>query len=405
MFMQAVFRWYGPEDPVPLHYIAQAGAEGVVTSLHQIPYGEVWSKDAIQERQRICNRANLPWLVVESLPVHEDIKLMRGNFRTYIDNYCQSLQNLGKCGIRVITYNFMPVLDWIRTDLNYRMPDGSETLYFNRVQFAAFELFLLQRPGAENDWPLEVQVSAKQFIDSLSSSQRESFTSGIIDNFPGFKGMTIAHIKAMLQKYDDIGEEELRGNLKYFLDRVAPVAEENNCVLTIHPDDPPFPILGLPRIFSKQEDIASLAEACPNSANGICFCSGSFSGRLDNDIIQMFRQAASRTHFLHLRSTAHDQQGNFWEAGHLEGRVDMYQLIKEIIAEQLRRRDSGEAYWRIPFRPDHGRRMMDDLNKPPAPNPGYTAIGRMKGLAELRGLELGILRGEYPEVIRNNFFQ
>ncbi len=388
--MEQTFRWYGGNDPVPLSFVRQTGASGVVSSLHHIPYGEIWTVDEIRKHQQKITDAGLTWSVVESLPVHEDIKTGSGRYREYIENYKISLRNLGKCGIRVVTYNFMPVLDWIRTDLRYKLPDGSEALYFNQAQFAAFEVFILKRKNAEKDYTPEKLAEAKEFFDSMDESEREKFTSGLIDNFPGFKGVTLEDIRAMLKKYEHLTRQHLEENLKYFLSEVCPAAEEAGCILVIHPDDPPYPILGLPRIFSTAEDIKNLLSMVDSPANGICFCAGSFSGRPDNNIVEMFKSCAHRVGFVHLRSTQHDGNGNFFEANHLEGCVDMYGLVKAILKEQIRRKNSGRADWRLPFRPDHGHTMLDDLSKPPCPNPGYTAIGRLKGLAEIRGLEFGI---------------
>lgn len=392
MFMEPTMRWYGPGDQVPLSFIRQSGCTGVVTSLHQIPYGEKWSVEAIRERQAMIDKAGMSWSVVESLPVHEDIKLRRGNYRKYLANYKDSLRNLGECGIKIVTYNFMPVLDWVRTDLHYRLPDGSEALYFNCKEFAAFELFILERDGAENDYTADEIARAKEFFGGLSSSQRSVLSENIINNFPGFKGVSLNDVRAMLDGYKDITEPVLRENLRLFLEEITPVCEEYGIVMTIHPDDPPRPILGLPRIFSTLSDIEWLMSVNSSRANGVCFCSGSFSGRLGNDILSMFDACASRVGFLHLRSTEHLANGDFFEANHLEGVVDMYALVKRIIEEQLRRQVNNRSDWKIPFRPDHGHVMMDDLAKPPVANPGYSAIGRMKGLAELRGLELGIMR-------------
>ncbi len=388
--MEQTFRWYGQNDPVPLSFVRQTGATGVVSSLHHIPYGEIWTVEEIRKHQQIIADAGLNWSVVESLPVHEDIKTGGGRCAEYIENYKISLRNLGKCGIRVITYNFMPVLDWIRTDLHYRLPDGSEALYFNQAQFAAFEVFILKRKGAEQDYTPAKLAEAKEFYDSMSESEREHFTTGLIDNFPGFKGVTLDDIRAMLKKYEPLTRQDLENNLKHFLQEVCPVAEEAGCIMVIHPDDPPYPILGLPRIFSTIEDVKNLLAMVDSPANGICFCAGSFSGRPDNNIVEMFKACADRVGFVHLRSTQHDGNGNFFEANHLEGIVDMYGLVKAILEEQIRRKNAGRADWQLPFRPDHGHTMLDDLAKPPCPNPGYTAIGRLKGLAEIRGLEFGI---------------
>lgn len=399
MFMQECFRWYGPNDPVSLADIRQAGATGVVTSLHQIPYGEVWTKEAILERKKMVEDAGLTWSVVESLPVHEDIKTRTGRYQEYIDNYCISLANLGACGIQVITYNFMPVLDWIRTDLHYKLPDGSEALFFNRKLFVAFDCFILQREGAVNEWEPAAVAEAKEYFDQLTDAQKKQLESDIVDNFPGFKGMTLDAVRAMLAKYGDIGREGLEEHLRLFLQAVCPAAEAAGCRMVIHPDDPPYPILGLPRIFSTAEDIPKLLAMCDSPANGIDFCSGSFSGRPDNDLVAMFKACAHRVNFVHLRSTQHDGQGNFYEANHLGGIVPMYELVKAIEEEQIRRIEEGRADWRIPMRPDHGHVIMDDLRKPACPNPGYSALGRMKGLAELRGLEYGIMHALFPQYL------
>ncbi len=393
MFMEPTFRWYGPNDPVSLSYIRQAGATGVVNSLHEIPYGEVWSVEAIAERCKIIEEAGLTWSVVESLPVHEDIKLGAGRCEEYIENYKESLRNLGKVanGPKVITYNFMPVLDWVRTDLHYKLPDGGRTLYFDQKQFAAFEIYILKREGAEADYSADLLAKAESYFKSLSSEEVENLTRSIIDNFPGFKGVTIEDVRAMLKRYDHVSRQDLENNLRHFLSEVVPVAAEANCRMVIHPDDPPRSILGLPRIFSNIEDVRKLLSIVDDNANGICFCAGSFSAGKQNDVVEMFKECASRVSFLHLRSTQHEEDGNFYEAHHLGGRVDMYNLIKAICEEQIRRKKEGRADWRIPVRPDHGHDIMDDQEKPACANPGYHALGRMRGLAELRGLEHGIM--------------
>ena len=396
MFMEPTFRWYGPEDPVPLHFIPQAGATGIVTSLHYIPYGVLWTKEAILERKEMIEKAGMTWSVVESLPVHEDIKNASGSCKLYIDRYKQSIRNLGECGIKTITYNFMPVLDWVRTDLHHTLPDGSQVLYFNQVEFAVFELFILQRKGAENDYSPEIIAKAEALFKEMDEHQRFVLRRSIIDNFPGFKGVTLEDVRAMLAKYENFSSERLRENLAAFLNEVVPVAEEWGCRMVIHPDDPPRSILGLPRIFSTAEDIKSLLSISSSPANGVCFCAGSFSAREDNDVVEMFKSCADRVGFLHLRSTQ-VQNGDFFEAPHLEGRVDMYELVKAVCAEQIRRKAEGREDWRIPFRPDHGADIMDDLQKQANPNPGYGGLGRMRGLAALRGLEMGIMRSLFPE--------
>lgn len=400
MFMEETFRWYGPEDPVKLSYILQSGATGVVSSLHHIPYGEVWPVDEIMKRKQMIEDAGLTWSVVESLPVHEDIKSRSGRYLEYIENYKISLRNLAECGIHIITYNFMPVLDWVRTDLRYRLKDGAEALFFDRRTFIAFDIFILKRHGAERSCPPEAVEKARKYYESLTDAQRKELETNIIDNFPGFKGVTIEHIRKMLAKYDNIDRAQLKEHLRLFLSEVVPVAEQCGSRMVIHPDDPPFPVLGLPRIFSHKEDIKDLLEMVDSPANGICFCSGSFSGRLDNDIVEMFKQCAHRVGFLHLRSTEHDSEGNFFESKHLEGCVDMYGLVKAVIEEQIKRRGANRSDWRLPYRPDHGHTMMDDLEKPLCPNPGYSAIGRLRGMAEIRGLEFGILNAFFPQCLR-----
>ena len=399
MFFEETFRWYGPEDPVSLAYIRQAGATGVVNALHSLAPGIVWTEDAIRERCRIIEDAGLTWSVIESLPVHEDIKTGAPSAAQLIENYKTSIRNLGKVenGPRVITYNFMPVLDWIRTDLHHKLPDGSETLFYDQKQFAAFEVFILQRKGAENDYTPELLRKAEEYYKGLSKAEIDDLTSTLIDNFPGFKGVKLDDIRAMLGKYEGFTRERLEENLHNFLSAVVPVAEENGCYMVIHPDDPPRSILGLPRIFSNIKDVRRLLKDVDSPANGVCFCSGSFSASKDNDVVAMFKECADRVHFMHMRSTQHEGDGNFFEANHLEGRVDMYELMKALCDEQVRRKKAGRKDWRIPVRPDHGHRMMDDLEKPDSPNPGYTCLGRMRGLAELRGLELGVMRAFHPE--------
>ena len=397
MFMEPTFRWYGPEDPVPLKFIPQTGATGIVTSLHYIPYGILWTQDAIMERKKMVEEAGMTWSVVESLPVHEDIKTASGSCKRYMELYKQSIRHLGQCGIKTITYNFMPVLDWIRTDLHHELPDGSKVLYFNQIEFAVFELLILRRKGAEKDYSAETIAKAEDMYRNMSDHQRFVLTRSIIDNFPGFKGVTLEDIRSMLAKYENFSPERLRENLAMFLNEVVPVAEEWGCRMVIHPDDPPRSILGLPRIFSNLDDIKSLLAISDSPANGICFCAGSFSAREDNDVVEMFKAGAHRVGFLHLRSTQ-VQNGDFFEAPHLEGRVDMYELVKAICDEQIRRKAEGREDWRIPFRPDHGADIMDDLLKQPNPNPGYGGLGRMRGLAALRGLEYGIMRSLHPEV-------
>lgn len=389
------FRWYGPGDPVPLEHIRQTGAEAVFTSLHQIPYGEVWPREAIRARIAKLHAAGLRWTAVESVPVHEDIKTGSGACATRLEAYAQTLRHLAAEGVRTVVYNFMPVLDWVRTDLRHRLPDGSECLLFDPVKFAAFELHALKRPGAEADYTAGQLDAAEGFWESLTPGDRDAFIAGLTDVFPGCKlGLSLDAVRGMLARYADLGEAGLRANLRRFLHHVVPVAEEVGVRLAIHPDDPPFPILGLPRILSTAADVEKLLAAVDSPANGLCFCTGSFSVRPDNDLPAMARRFGPRTHAVHLRSTQRLPGGVFFEADHLAGSVDMPAVVRALLDEQDRRRAEGREDWRLPFRPDHGHTMMDDLAKPQPDNPGYGGIGRMRGLAELRGLMLGLRAAE-----------
>lgn len=394
--LEESFRWFGPNDSVPLSHIRQAGAKSLFTSLHDIPYGEVWSRQAISERKAIIEKAGLIWRAVESLPVHEEIKTAGAKREEYLENYRKSLENLGAEGINVVIYNFMPVLDWVRTDLNYILPDGSIALRYDPVRFAAFDVFAFKRENAEKDYSAEQIKKAESFWLSLKTEDdKQKFINTIIDVFPGCKwGLSLDDIRLMLAKYDGIDAKVLKANLKYFLDAVIPTAEKAGVKLAIHPDDPPFPILGLARIFSTQEDINDLMVMNKSNNNGVNFCSGSFSGRLDNNLPQMIKSCASRIHAVHLRMTKHEPDGSFYEDNHLEGSMDMFAIVNELVDETIKRQKQGRDDWQMSFRPDHGHTMMDDLNKPPTANPGYSAIGRMRGLAEIRGLQLGIARSK-----------
>ena len=392
------FRWFGPADTVTLSAIRQVGASGVYTSLHHIPYGEVWSEEEIKTRRDMLVAAGLSWDAVESLPVSEEIKTRSGAYRQHLENYKDSLRNLGKAGVRVIIYNFMPVLDWVRTDLKYRLDDGTECLRFDMARFAAFELYFLQREGAENEYSDVIKTKAKDFYDSLSLEEREIFCKAIIDVFPGCKlGLSIDDMRKMLAKYKAITREVLKENYKLFLEEVVPVAEESGVVLAVHPDDPPYSILGLSRIVSCEDDIRDLLEMVDSPANGICLCTGSYSARKDNDIVGIIERYGSRIHAVHLRSTQCDAEGNFYEARHLEGSVKMCEVVRALLREEEKRCEAGREDWQLSYRPDHGVLMLDDMAKPPVENPGYSCLGRMKGLAELRGLERGILFCEFGQ--------
>ncbi len=382
--LRQTWRWFGPNDPVTLQDVKQTGAVGIVTALHHVPHGEVWTYEEIMDRKNLIESYGLTWDVVESVTIHEEIKTRTGDYLQWIEKYKESLKNLAKAGLRVITYNFMPVNDWTRTNLDYLMPDGSKALYFNWVDLAVFDIFMLQRENAEKDYSKEIVEEAQKRHSTYTKEQLEQLAGVVMFGIPGEKKETVEGMRIKLARYKNVDATILRSNLVFFLQQITPLCDELGLQLAIHPDDPPTDILGLPRIVKNMEDLQFILDAVPNKSNGICFCTGSLGANPKNNLPEMAKKIGKRIHFTHLRNVKKDAQGNFFEDDHLAGDNDMYAVLKELLKIQQ------EVPYQISFRPDHGHQMIDDLNK--VTNPGYSCIGRLRGLAEIRGLQLGILR-------------
>lgn len=394
--LKQTFRWFGPGDPVTLSAIKQTGADGIVTALHHIPCGDIWSREEIRQRKAVIESAGFNWAVVESVNIHESIKIGSAERDQYIDNYIQTLQNLASEGAFTVCYNFMPVLDWTRTHLDYRLANGASALLYNAPALAAFDLYILERENAFNEFSAEQQAAAKHYLDGLSDEDRTLLTNTILAGLPGTDEVfTIAEFKEHLNKYSEVDAQLLKENLFYFLRAIIPYAEKLGIKMCIHPDDPPFPILGLPRVASSLNDLTDIVNSYLSVANGITLCTGSLGTSGKNDLPEIISRLGDKIHFLHLRNVARQPDGSFYEADHLTGSVDMYAVMKAIINEQMARKNAGRSDMAIPMRPDHGHKLLDDFNYDTYP--GYSVIGRLKGLAELRGLEMGIKRILYDE--------
>lgn len=389
---EQTWRWFGPKDPISLKEIKQTGATGIVTALHQIPVGEIWSVEEILKRKKIIEDEGLTWSVVESVPVHENIKKQKGNYLELIENYKQSLINLGSCGIKTVCYNFMPVLDWSRTNLHIKYKDGSIASNFEMKIFAAFDMFILQRKDAEKSYSPHIVSKAKEYFNQLDEEGKQTLTSTILFGLPGsWETLSLDKFKQSLREYDEVGEEGLRKNLYYFISQITPVAEQKGIYLAIHPDDPPYPLLGLPRIVSNKYDFEKILSAYDSPNNGITLCTGSLGAGFQNNLVELAQTFSHRINFVHLRNVTRNQDGDFMEENHLEGDVDIYEVIKILLLEQKKRINDGRKDYNLPMRPDHGHLMIPDMNREGI-YPGYSLFGRMRGLAEIRGVELGIIR-------------
>jgi len=390
MKLEQAWRWFGPKDPISLKEIKQTGAEAIVTALHQIPTGEVWTVEEILKRKEIIEAEGLKWSVVESVPVHENIKKRKNNYIQLIENYKQTIRNLGKCGIDIVCYNFMPVLDWSRTDLKVVYKDGSITTKFDAKVFTAFDLFILKRPNAEKDYSEEQIKSANDYFKNLTEQDKQTLIDTILLGLPGsLETYTLDEFRNALKEYENIGDKDLRENLYLFLREIIPAAEESNVYLAIHPDDPPFSLLGLPRVVSSKNDLKQIVNIKDTPHNGLTLCTGSLGSGFHNDLVDIAKTFAPKVNFIHLRNVIRNEHGDFLEDNHLDGDVDMYSVMKELILEQNKRIKENRNPQRMPFRPDHGHLMIPDMNREGI-YPGYSLFGRMRGLAELRGLELGI---------------
>ena len=389
--LEQTFRWFGPADPVTLNAIKQTGATGIVTALHHIPCGDVWSAEEIKHCNKVLNDAGFNWSVVESVNIHESIKTASSSRDEYIDKYIATLKNLGSAGIKVVCYNFMPVLDWTRTNLDFRLPNNASALRYSAPALAAFDLYILEREDAWQEFNEQQKQQAKEYLDSISTEEKELLINTIMAGLPGTDEVfTIAEFKGHLKRYEHTDAKKLKENLAYFLKAIVPTAEEQGIKMCIHPDDPPFPILGLPRVVSNEKDLEDVINACPSPNNGITFCTGSLGANGANDLPGIVARLGEHIHFLHLRNVQRETDGSFYEADHLGGSNNMYAIMKNVILEQKKRIAAGRGDIAIPLRPDHGHKILDDFNY--NTYPGYSAIGRLKGLAELRGLEMGIKR-------------